>query len=259
MSERELVEKLKSETALTNLDGFDGYTDESEGGGDDQGQHTSRRLIQGERIGFSNEAVWTGVNGLPLPNNLQFLVHDTVRLVQKWGLDNMPAEDPIILEPHQKWPDIEAMNAACPKTEWRLRFGVLVGPYQPQKIVYLWDPVSMNKYTWPTGSNSGMACVSELVEKIQMMRQYKKQRARPIVKLSSRLWSKRFNRQGPHFIVQQWVVINEEGALVPLTEPTAITSGGPKSTIKETLDQFAGVQTVSPPTGKEATDDAIQF
>jgi hypothetical protein len=258
----ELVEKLKSETALTNLDGFDdsfdGYTDEAEGGEHDQDQLTSGRLIQGERISFSNEAVWVGVNGQPLPNNLQLLVHSVVRLVQKWGQDNMPAGPPLILAPNQKWPDIEAMNEACPKSEWRLRFGVLVGPYQAQKIVYLWDRISMNKYSWPTSSNSGMACVSELAEKIQMMRQFKKQKARPIVKLSSRLWSKRFNKQGPNFVVLQWVVVNEEGALVPLTDMAAIT--GPKpTTVKESLDQFAGMQPVSPPSGKEATDDSIQF
>jgi hypothetical protein len=253
----ELVEKLKSETALPNLDGFDGYTDESESDQHDEGLHIPGRLIQGERISFSNEAIWLGVNGLPLPNTLQLLVHDTARLVQKWGLDNMPAEPPIILAPNQKWPDIDAMNEACPKTEWRLRFGVLVGPYQAQKIVYLWDPATMNKYSWPTSSPSGMACVSELAEKIKMMRQFKKLKARPIIKLSSRLWSKRFNRQGPHFVVLQWVAVNEEGALVPLTEMAAIS--GPKPTIKETLDQFAGVQTVSPPSGKEATDDEIKF
>jgi hypothetical protein len=59
----ELVEKLKSETALPNLDGFDGYTDESESDQHDEGLHIPGRLIQGERISFSNEAIWLGVNG----------------------------------------------------------------------------------------------------------------------------------------------------------------------------------------------------
>jgi hypothetical protein len=170
----------------------------------------------------------------------------------------MPAKPPIILARNQKWPDIEAMNEACPKTEWRMRFGKLTGPYQAQKVVYLWDPVTMSKYTWPTSSNSGMSCVSELAEKIGMMRQYKKQKAVPVVKLSSRLWSKRYNKQGPNLVVLQWIVKGEAGALLPITETPAIT--GPKPTsVQETLEQFAGVQTVTPPSGREATDDEIPF
>jgi hypothetical protein len=254
----EPVEKLKSETALVNLDGFDGYTDESEGDEQDQDQFTSRRVIQGERIDFTNEAVWVGANKQPLPSNLQLIVADVLRVVQKWGHDNMPAEEPIILAPNQKWPNIQAMNDACPKTEWRMRFGELVGPYQAQKIVYLWDPITMNKYTWPTSSNSGMACVSELAEKISMMRQFKKQKAIPVVKLSSRLWSRRYNKQGPNLVALQWIVKDESGALLPITEMPALASPKPTTT-QEVLDQFAGVETVTPPSGKEATGDEIRF
>jgi hypothetical protein len=32
-----------------------------------------------------------------------------------------------------------------------------------------------------------------------------------------------------------------------------------RMTVQETLDAFAGVKTVDPPTGKEATDDEIKF
>src|SRR5262249_34562155 len=118
--------------------------------------------------------------------------------------------------------------------------------------------VTMNKYTWPTSSNSGMACVSELVEKIQMMRQFKKQRAIPIVALGSRLWSKRYNTPGPNLIVQSWIVKDKSGAPLPAAEMPALAS--PRSaTIQETLDQLGGVKTVDPPTGKEATDDEIKF
>src|SRR5262249_54537645 len=160
--------KLKSETALINLDGFDGYTDESEGGEQDQDQNTPRRVIQGERIAFSKQGIWVGADKQPLPSNLQLLVADVIRVVQKWGPDGMPAADPHILGPNEKWPDIDAMNEACPKSEWRMYFNQLIGPYQKQRVVYLWDPVTMNKYTWPTSSNSGMAAVANLVEKIQM-------------------------------------------------------------------------------------------
>jgi hypothetical protein len=216
------------------------------------------RPDEGERINFSNESVWVSANKEPLPSNLQLIVADVLRIVQKWGRDNMPAEPPIILGPNQKWPDIEVMNAKCPKPEWRMRFGELKGPYQAQKIVYLWDPDTMNKYTWPTSSNSGMACVAELAEKIAMMRQFKKVQAIPVVRLSSRLWSKRYNKQGPNFIVVQWIEKGEGGGLLAITEPAAIS--GPRTTAPiDVLNTFAGVKSVDSPTGMEATGDEIPW
>src|SRR5262249_53508248 len=152
---------------------------------------------------------------------------------------------------------VDAMNARCPKTEWRKYFDKDVGPYQKQKIVYLWDPIHMNKYTWATSSDSGMNSVSELVEKIAMMRQYKKTKAVPVIKLSSRLWSRRYGTQAPDFIILYWITKNADGTLLPPTaEPAAIA--GPKPTVQEVLSTL-GAKTVDPPTGKEATGDEIPW
>jgi hypothetical protein len=257
----EVAEKLKSETALVNLDGFDGYTDESEAP-DQEDFAPSARVIQGDRISFSKQGIWVDRAKQPLPSNLLLLVHDVIRVVQKWGIDGMPADLPRILGSNEKWPDVEAMNEKCPKSEWRMYFNQLIGPYQRQKVVYLWDPtITMNKYTWATSSNSGMACVSDLVEKIQMMRQFKKVKAYPIVTLGSLLWSKRYNTQGPNLIIQSWIKKDDSGALLPITATTSAAAlTGPKpATVQETLDQSAGVKWVDPPTGKEATDDEIRF
>src|SRR5215472_5136603 len=185
--------KKKPEDELCNVDGFDGFTDEAESEDQDQDQFVGGRVIQGTRIDFTNEATWVDVAKDELPSNLELIIADIARVVQKWGKDNMPSEPPIILAPNQKYPDIKAMNEKCPKTEWRERFGKLEGPYQAQKIVYLWNPVTMNKYSWPTSTTGGHICIAELVEKIQMMRRFKKQRVYAVVKLSSRLMSKRYN------------------------------------------------------------------
>jgi hypothetical protein len=151
------------------------------------------------------------------------------------------------------------MNEKCPKTEWRLRHGQHVGPYQPQKLVYLWDPNTMQKYTWPASNNSSMACVSDLVEKIQAYRQFKQPKALPVIKLDSRLWSKRFNMRGANLIVLKWITRDDKtGALVEIPDTAAIAGPKPTST-KEFLDQFGAAQTVSPMTAKEATDDEIKF
>ena len=254
------AEKLKSETAFVNLDGFDGYTDESEAP-DQEDFAPSARVIQGDRIGFSKQGIWVDRAKQPLPSNLLLLVHDVIRVVQKWGTDGMPADLPRILGSNEKWPDVEAMNEKCPKSEWRMYFNELIGPYQKQKIVYLWDPVTMKKYTWAASSNSGMSCVSDLVERIKMMRAFKKVKAYPVVALSNLLWSKRYNTLGPNLIVKGWVEKDESGALLPLATatPTAALAAPKPATVQELLEEFTGLKTVEPPTGKEATGDEIKF
>jgi len=256
----ELVKSLKSETALINLDGFAGYTDESENQ-DQEDFAPHARIIQGTRISFTKQAVWVNREKQPLPKGLLLLVANVLRVVQKWGPDGMPAGDPRILKPGEKWPDVEAMNEKCPKSEWRMYFDKLIGPYQRQKVVYLWDPnITLDKYTYAASSNSGMNAVSNLVEKINTQRDFKKVRAYPIVTLESLLWSKRYNTPGPNFIIQDWVELNERGGLVPIaaTTPAALTASRP-TTAQEMLNQNPGMKPVAAPTGAEATGDKIEF
>ena len=255
------AEELKSTTAVFDLDGFDGHTDECEYEDErpDRDQLANERVIEGDRIGFDpKKGVWINIAKQPLPPDLLLLLDNMKRVVQKWGKDGMPSEPPIILGPNEKWPDVDAMNARCPKTEWRDYFNKSIGPYQKQKLLYFWDAsVNMKKYTWPANSNSPMASVSDLVDKIEMMRQFKKVKAIPIVKLSSRLWSRRNGTLAPDFIIVRWVAKDASGTLQLTAESAEIA--GPKPTIQDALDEFAGMKTVEKPTGKEATGDSIQY
>jgi hypothetical protein len=101
-----------------------------------------------------------------------------------------------------------------------------------------------------------------------MMRRFKKQRVYAIVRLSNTLMSKKYNRQRPDLIVQQWITLDGSSALPvpetpaitgPTTAPTSTPATTKPATAKETLDQFAGVKTVTPPTAKKATDDETPF
>ena len=245
------------ENEVCNLDGFSGFTDEAEG--EDQDQFVHVRVIQGTRINFTNEATWVDVAKQRLPDDLDLIVHDVARVVQKWGQDNMPCEDPIILAPNQKWPDIKAMNEKCPKSEWRMKFDKLVGPYEAQYVVYLWDPVAvaLKKYSWPTSTKGGHVCVAELVEQIQWMRALKKnQRICPVVKLRSKLWVKKYNRQRPDLSTQYWVARDEGGALTVLTSET-LSITRPTTTAPTSIP--TDPKKAMPLTAKEATGDEILF
>lgn len=220
------VEK-KPEDELCNLDGFDGFTDEAEG--EDQDRFVGGRVIQGTRINFTNEAIWVDAAKEKLPSDLELIVFDIGRVVQKWGKDNLPSGPPITLEPNQKFPDINALNEKCPKSEWRERFGKLEGPYQAQYVVYLWDPVTMNKYTWPTSTIGGHICVADV-------------------------------------IIQRWITLDGNTSLSatetpaitgPMTSPTS--AAAKPATTAEALDHFAGMKTVTPPTAREATGDEVPY
>jgi hypothetical protein len=250
-----------SETAQLNLDGFDTFTNESGVSSVDQEDFApSPRVIQGDRIKFSKQGIWVDDNKQPLPTGLLLLVYNTVRLVQKWTPDGMLAGPPYILGPNEKWPDVDAWNKKCPESEWRMYYDKLIGPYQKQMIVYFWNPLTMNKYTWAASSNSAMACVSDLAEKIKMKRAFKRARAYPLVTLGSLLWSKRYNTPGPNLIVQpEWLQKDESGALLPLVETPALAGPKPTTTVQEVLNRLPGMKVVPPVTGKEATGDEIKF
>ena len=64
------------------LDGFDAYDDSIEGESE-QGQ--GRGVIQGACIKFTNEAAWVTRDGAELSPNLELMVVDIGRIVQKWA------------------------------------------------------------------------------------------------------------------------------------------------------------------------------
>ena len=252
----------KPEKEPADLDGFDGFTDEAEG--EDQDQFAAGRVIQGMRINFTNEATWVDAAKQKLPTDLELIVWNVGRIVQKWGKDNLPCEPPIILAPNQKFPDIKAMNEKCPKSEWRERYGKLEGPYQAQHVVYMLDPRTMNKYSWPTSTGGGHICVSELAERTNLMRQFRGQRVYAVVRLGSTLMSKKYNRQRPDLLVQRWITL--DGGALPTPETPAITgpttppaSSTPPERSTPSATEALGMRTVEPPSAKEVTGDEIQF
>ena len=86
------------------VDNFEGWDDGVEG--DDRPQGAG--IIQGILVKFTNEAEWTTRDGEELPTDLELVAVDVARIVQKWE-DQRPVET-IMLEPHQKFPDIVEMN-----------------------------------------------------------------------------------------------------------------------------------------------------
>jgi hypothetical protein len=209
---------------LTVVDGFEGWEDRF--AGDDRPQGAG--IIQGSLIKFTNEAKWVTRDGDELPADLELTAIDVVRVVQKWQ-DQQPVET-IILEPHQKFPDLEEKNEKTPREEWvEDQNGKMVGPWQAQHILYLLDLKTMDKYTYPTGTVGGRIAVRELRDKLMWMRRLRGPNVYPVILLTDTFMKTNWGgRQRPHFKIVRWVYLGGEGgaveALPPPASPTTQTS-----------------------------------
>jgi hypothetical protein len=226
--------KTEKQIATVTVDGIDGYEDGVEG--DDRPQ--GGRVIQGERLAFSNDFTWVTGGGEKIEKDRELVVIDVARVVQKW-IEQTPVET-IFLEPGQKFPDIAKMNAAAPPSEWgEGPDGKPRGPWQAQHVVYLLDQETMDRFTYPTGTTGGVICVRELVDKILWMRRFRGTHVYPVVTLADKFMPTRFGgRQGPHFLIKRWVYLGEEQKVLPAPEQS--------STVQQ-LENFAAEQPAEKP------------
>src|SRR6516225_5060336 len=216
------------------VDNFAGWEDGVEG--DDRPQGAG--IIQGTLAKFSNEAAWITRDGDELSADLELVAVNVARVVQKWQ-DQQPVET-IILEPNQKFPDVEELNEKVPKKEWvEGPDGNLRGPWQAQHIVYLLDLKTMDKYTFPTGTTGGRIAVRDLRDKTMWMRRLRGPNVYAVVLLSDTFMNTKWGgRQRPHFKIVRWVSLGSEGGQVealppPPATPTQQTPELPLTTVTE--------------------------
>jgi hypothetical protein len=227
-----------NEVVKPPLDGFWAFEDATEGG-----DSPANRLIQGQLVKFTNEAKWVARNGEELSSTLELVAVNVTRVVQKWK-DEQPIET-IILAPGQRFPDLEKLNDAVPKSEWREGpDGKLRGPWQAQYLVYLLNAETVDRYTYVTATTGGGIAVRDLVDRTRWMRKVRGANVYAVVTLSDTFMPTRFGgRQRPQFLVSRWVRLSEGGTMLPATEQPTL----------------AAPQAVESPTPKEEMSDDIPF
>jgi hypothetical protein len=269
---RDLAQRLQGTTSLTTPatdDGFAGYVDTYEGGDDDG--FVNQHVIEGTRIKFTNDFRWVDSEDTPLDPNLELVVVKIKRYVQKW-IDEKPVETRE-LAPNQPYPDIKAMNDACPEAEWHEAFGKLRGPWQAETVLYFSD-AALDMYTFiaPTRTVGSIRAVNELVDKINRMRRYRGAGILAVVRLSSTPMPTQYGgRLRPHFNVR--FVAPDGGTVTALTDSRPNKPRGAAAL----LDQFAEVippaakpvpahtpamtamKSVSEPSRAEEMNDTIPF
>ena len=221
------------------VDGFAGYEDGIEGHDRPEGTGLIHGLTK-----FTNEAKWVR-DDEEIASDLELIAADVVRVVQRWE-DGKPIET-CILEPGEKFPDIKALNDAVPREDWSEGpDGHPRGPWQAQHILYLVDPVTMDRYSYPTGTTGGGIAIRELVDKITLMRMTRGPNLYAVVTLSDTFMKTKWGgRQRPHFNIVKWTRLGaqagEEVAALP-----APTTPAPAATL---------VPVQEPPAAKDFNDD----
>ncbi|PWT80376.1 MAG: hypothetical protein C5B58_11780 [Acidobacteria bacterium] len=253
---QELATKLRSTTAL---DGFDDFTNEAEG---EEGINVSGSVIQGSKLSFVFPKLWT-IDDQPA-TGMRFTCIEVLNVVTKWEIDPITGKGkPEItkrLAPGVAFPDFDVENDKCPKSEWRMSFGKLVGPWNGQTCLYLVD-ANFNIYTWasPNTTIGSAIALRELVAQIKRVRRLRGSNVYPVVELASKHFPNQYapDRHRPHFIIVDWVVLGPDrtaNVLPPVTttpELTVSTSGS--SGVPE------GAKPVSPITLSEDLDDKVTY
>lgn len=149
-----------------NLDGFAGYSDAVEGSDEPPRQDMGIKLKYIDPKWYD-------------PDENEFreplIVLDVLRRAQKW-IDGMPV-DTIVAKPGEPFPDVAALNAKCPQSEWRDAFGKWVGPWQNEHVVLFFHEITMVGYWWPSPLDTiGSAiCVREIVKLTERKRRITQQ------------------------------------------------------------------------------------
>jgi hypothetical protein len=245
----ELVKATRQE-----IDGFDTFSPEVAGADSEGGQGAPGSVIQGLMLKFTNEARWEFRDGEEVPPGLELIAVDVLRIAQKW-INQEPIET-VILAPGEN-PDVEGRNAASPKSEWGEDFnGNPKGPWQFQYIVYLLNPDTMDRFTFPTGTVGGGIAVRELADKVKWMRRFKGDKVCAVVELSDIFMNTRFGgRQRPHLAIKRWVALGAAALPPPAAEQTAL----PAAALQPKAESLP-METVAEPTLKEEMGgDEIPF
>jgi hypothetical protein len=266
------------------LDGFDTFEDTVEG----EAERSGTGLMQGDRIKFTNQAEWVFArDNTELPPDLELLVWDILRVVQKWPVEPGPPLEERVLGAGEKIPDLDKLNAEAPKEEWRMGpNGQMQGPYQFQFVTYLLDETTAARYTWASGTTGAKICLKDLTERSRFMRQYQGGKVHAVVTLTNVFMPTRFGgRQRPAFNYKRWIRIGGEQATLPAAEaaqpkviehtPEQPPASNDKPAAKPAEPQQpdktrtvakpvapkqpAKAQTVAVPTAKQVVNDEIKY
>ena len=187
---------------------------------DDNTDDGRDRLIQGTIL-VCVDGKWAARDELELPPKL--IAVQTAQAIQHWQGGKPVHGDTITTRP---FPDVEDLNNQIPMSEWEEGFdGEPRPPWQHQHIAYLFDPETGALYTFINSTYGAMLAVTELHDRVRMIREVRRGAVVPVVELSSKpMKTKRGMKQRPTFKVLDWIELGgqaPQAAAAPIN-PSAV-------------------------------------
>jgi hypothetical protein len=243
--------KMLVKKPVVELDSFNDYTNEVEG---DEEVNVAGGLIKGMKIAFLDPR-WLDKNKVDITGKLLTAI-EVVNVVTKWGHNNKPLVTRI-LAPGERFPNFKELNAKCDKSEWRERFGKLVGPWSGQHCMYFIDEL-YNRYTWPspvTTIGSAVA-VREFTDQIKLVRRHRGANVYAVLALGHTDWPTSYGlKQRPDLLdIKDYIVLGSSQTQNVLPAPDS-----PEITPPATGGAPADAQSVSLPTLKEELSDSVDL
>lgn len=240
------------------LDNFDSFDDSVQGADDGHGAgiHT------GVRLKYTNEARWeTTPDGTDYTDR-ELTAINVRRTEIRWG-DGRPEVRE--LAPGEQYRDLEALNATIPKSEWREGpDGRPRGPWQRQHILEFVDLNGMQRFWWPTSTVGGSRCITDLRDRIMLMRRFRGENVYPTVRLTHTFMPTRFGgRERPHLEVKAWIKIGGgEAEALPSPQaplPPSQEQAAPPTAKAKPGEAKIKTQTVSEPSLEEELGDKLPY
>jgi hypothetical protein len=208
----------------------------------DGGDGANDRLLQGTIIRCV-DGHWSDRDGVAFSPDTQMIVLGTTQALQRWQ-DQTPIET-ILKKPGERLPDVKALNAAIPQSEWE--DGIDGNPRPPwvlQHVVYLLNPVDASLYTYLNSTTGAAIAVKHLNDRVKWMRALRSEQVVPLVALDAKPMATRYGQKmRPEFRILGW---REFG--VGLAHQAA-----------PQLEHAGGLKPVKPVTTEEELDDKIRF
>jgi hypothetical protein len=161
------------------------------------------RVIQGELLKCV-DGNWTDRDGLPVPEKAQLLALSTATIIQHWQ-NGRPIET-IVKRPGVPLPDVDELNAKIPQSEWEEGVdGNPRPPWQLNKLVYLLDETTAERFTYASGTIGAQIAVENLRTRVKDMRFMRGATVLPVVELSCKPMKTKFGTKlRPEFKIVGW-------------------------------------------------------
>lgn len=170
-------------------------------------------VIKGTKAKFSKDSEWLTAGDEPMPPGV-YLVINFIKITQKWPPNaggeriSAPPLETIFIGADEKFPDVARWNEEAPRSEWRNKFGKMVGPWEKAYVVYLVHEKTKRVFTYLANTDGGHRAVRDLRESVRIARKAEGAPVLPIVTLADTHMPTQFGgRQRPHFEIRDYKII----------------------------------------------------